>query len=54
MILLHFASSHLTYFDPQSRIVFFLMNIHNRFRTIYFARVKSTYLQPNVILSMFV
>ena len=24
----------------QSRIVFFLMNIHNRFRTIYFARVS--------------
>lgn len=23
----------------QSRIVFFLMNIHNRYRTIYFARV---------------
>ncbi len=24
----------------QSRVVFFLMNIHNRFRTIYFARVQ--------------
>ena len=24
----------------QSRIIFFLMNIHNRFRTIYFARVS--------------
>ena len=24
----------------QSRIVFFLMNIHNRFRMIYFARVR--------------
>ena len=24
----------------QSRTVFFLMNIHNRFRTIYFARVS--------------
>ena len=28
----------------QSRIVFFLMNIHNRFRTIYFARVCPTLL----------
>ena len=25
----------------QTRIVFFLMNIHNRFRLIYFARVGS-------------
>lgn len=24
----------------QSRIIFFLMNIHNKYRTIYFARVS--------------
>jgi hypothetical protein len=27
---------------PQSRIVFFLMNVHNRHRFIYFARVRFT------------
>ncbi|KAJ3568262.1 hypothetical protein NP233_g5828 [Leucocoprinus birnbaumii] len=31
----------------QSRIVFFLMNIHNRFRTIWFARVSSLAAEPH-------
>ncbi|EIM89310.1 bifunctional 6-phosphofructo-2-kinase/fructose-2,6-bisphosphate 2-phosphatase [Stereum hirsutum FP-91666 SS1] len=30
----------------QSRIVFFLMNIHNKYRTIYFARVSDADLSP--------
>ncbi|KAI0052086.1 bifunctional 6-phosphofructo-2-kinase/fructose-2,6-bisphosphate 2-phosphatase [Auriscalpium vulgare] len=30
----------------QSRIVFFLMNIHNKYRTIYFARVRYADLSP--------